>query len=80
MMKHTIQERKNHRKFGINVFAFLFFLLVFQFGTIKGYIFLFFIGIVGLVFCFGKMGLIGFRHGWELKRISLQEEEEIDNV
>ena len=75
-MNYTYQERKNHKNFFISLgLEFLslagFIICVQEQWTLFGSLFL-----GALMFNFLWIFYIGYSHGWELKRISIIQEEE----
>ncbi len=71
-MKYTIQEKKNHKSFLI---CWLFLILsgiLLSSNILTDWV----IGWIMLVVSWFKVAYTGYSHGWELKRISMIQEEE----
>lgn len=70
-MNYTKQEEKNHRNFIISILSQFFFLGLIGWSINNDEIILGTIGISGIILNTIWMFYIGYSHGWELKRISL---------
>ncbi len=75
-IRHTIQEKKNHREFKFNVVMFLFNILLLIISIDNKIYWAVGIGVFTLTLILYNMFLCGYSHGWELKRISMKEEKE----
>ena len=75
-MQYTIQERRNHSWFFINAILFFCSIVAFEIGSIEQWFWPFILGVIGLLVSFFSIFYNGYCQGWELKRISLLEDNE----
>lgn len=73
-MNYTIQERKNHKAMYSNTIVFILTLGALGYSVRKEMVILWAISLACIMALHFHAMWIGYCHGWELKRISMEEE------